>query len=82
MSRLIYITAILLLIWFAFRYFRTQVIEREKKQKQKKSFPIKDVKPCALCGLHIPIEELVHDKDHSFCSYQHMQEYKDKMNQS
>ncbi|MBF0265340.1 MAG: hypothetical protein HQL46_08710 [Gammaproteobacteria bacterium] len=78
MSRLIYIVAILLLIWFAFRYFRTQMKAQENNKQKKKSVAIKDVKPCALCGLHIPVDEMVTKNKLSFCCYQHMQEYQDK----
>ena len=77
MPRLIYIVAILLLIWFAFKYFRTQIKAKENENNHTVK-PIKDVKPCALCGIHIPVEEMVKKDGHSFCCYKHMQEYEDR----
>jgi len=82
MARLIFILAIFLLIWLAFRYFRSQMQLREQNNGKKKTkrYPIKDVKPCALCGLHIPENESIKKDELFFCSYQHLQEYKDKNN--
>jgi len=80
MARLIFIIAIFLLIWLGFRYFRGQLQLREQAQikAKKKTYPIKDVKPCALCGMHIPENESIKKNELYFCSYQHLQEYKDK----
>lgn len=80
MGRLFFITAIFILVWLAFRYFRTQMKLREQSKpvKKTKRYPIKDVKPCALCGLHIPENESIKKDELYFCSYQHLQEYKDK----
>jgi len=83
MARLIFILAIFLLIWLAYGFFRRQMKLHQQTQqqvKQKKRYPIKDVKPCALCGLHIPENESIKKDELYFCSYQHLQEYKDKQN--
>ncbi len=75
MARLIYIIAILLLIWLAFRYFRAELNKKKRVSEQQENSQVQNVKPCALCGTHIPEKELLHQQGCVFCCQQHLEEY-------
>ncbi len=83
MGRLFFIIAIFLLGWLAFRYFRTQIMFKEQRQKQKKNQTkegdkIEEIKPCAFCGVHMPTDEMLNKGNLHFCSYQHMLDFDEK----
>ncbi len=80
MGRLFFILVIFILGWFAFRYFRTQLMLREQKKNKNNHAPtsIQEVKPCAFCGIHMPEEGMLNKGKLHFCSYQHMQNFKDQ----
>jgi len=76
-GRLFFITALFLLGWVAFRYFRTQTMQKEQKAIKNSSSntdnnDIEDVLPCALCGTHVAKDEMLGKGKNYFCSYQHL----------
>lgn len=81
MARLLFILALILIIWLAFRYFRGQIMNKHKSSSVKKSAKpeqIANMKPCAECGLHMPEDEMISKGKLYFCSYHHLSEYDTK----
>ncbi|MFK5985191.1 MAG: PP0621 family protein [Pseudomonadota bacterium] len=91
MGRLFFIIAIFLLGWIAFRYFRSQQMFKDFREKQQRQLPgqqqgqqktgsdkIEEIKPCAFCGVHMPADEMLSKGKLHFCSYQHMLEFDEK----
>jgi hypothetical protein len=85
-GRLVFISAIFILGFIAFRYFRTQLMLKDKQQENsnnlaedKQKASIEELKPCSFCGVHMPEDEMLIKEKHRFCSYQHMLEF-DKNN--
>jgi hypothetical protein len=86
-GRLVFIVAIFLLGFIAFRYFRTQILLREQQEEEannvssdKQGASIEELKPCSFCGVHMPEDEMLIKDKHRFCSYQHMLEFDKKNN--
>ena len=85
-GRLIFIVALFLLVFLAFRYFRNQMMLKEQKSDEGKGgdkstadTPIKEMKPCSFCGIHMQEDEMLQKGKHHFCSYQHMQDFDNKV---
>lgn len=68
--RLITVAAIIWLVWFFYKRFQQNLLERKQaaeNEKQKKA-PVSSVKKCAVCGVHVPeVEALAHNGRY-YCS--------------
>lgn len=77
-ARIIIIAAIFLLIWLAFRYFKSQSGKGAVNRGTLQPKEVEDMKSCAMCGLHMPEDEMLKQHKLYFCSYQHLQQFSDK----
>ncbi len=76
-ARLVFIIAVFLLLWLAFRYFRTLAKQKDKSandSSKSSAITIQEMKPCAFCGVHMPEDEMLVKGKRYYCSYQHLLE--------
>lgn len=70
MSRLLFLFAIVAVVYLLFRSYRKNVSERDKTAAE-------DMVRCAHCGVHLPKGESVRADGRDFCSAEHRDAYRD-----
>jgi len=68
MSRLLFLFAIVALVYLLFRLYR-------KKLSSKKENVVEDMVCCAHCGMHLPRGESIRAEGRDFCSEEHRATY-------
>jgi len=72
--RLITVAAIIWLVWFFFKRFQQNMLERKKTsehQNKKKTDTVSNVRKCAVCGIHVPESEAIAHNGRYYCSTAH-----------
>jgi uncharacterized protein len=70
MSRLLFLFAIVAVVYLLFRSYRKNVSAQDKTAAE-------DMVRCAHCGMHLPKGESVRADGRDFCSAEHRDAYRD-----
>ncbi|MDH3327551.1 MAG: PP0621 family protein [Gammaproteobacteria bacterium] len=68
--RLITVVAVIWLVWFFFKRFQQNLINR-KQAAVKSNNTVSSVKKCAECGVHVPESEALEHNGLYYCSASH-----------
>ncbi len=68
MSRLIFLIAIIALVYLLIKSYKRKIPE-------KKPDTTEDMVRCLQCGVHLPAGECIRDGEHVFCSKAHRDSY-------
>jgi len=75
---LIFIVAIGIVVWLVSRMIKSKSQQISSKTRQVKNNEIKNIVQCQICQAFVPEDKAIIENNHTFCSQQHLEQWKEQ----